>query len=90
MSNPVKLYWTTHKNDRECYIRRNGRFYGLVSVKKCTHQVPGGQMKYYFKPLIPGGLDHDCNPVAGLKAARAHARMIAETMLADLNGVTLA
>lgn len=87
---PVKLYWTTHQNDLECYIRRNGRFYGFVSVKKCINQVPGMPVKYYFKPLIPGGADHDCNPVYGLKAAKAHARRIVETMLADLNGVALA
>jgi hypothetical protein len=90
---PVKLYWTYHENDIECYIRRNGRFYGFVSIKACDADCqPKGQAKfYYFEPLIPGGgMDHDTNPVQGLKAAKAHARTIVETMLADLNGVTLA
>ena len=90
---PVKLYWKMiNSNAMECYIRRNGSFYGFLRVNKSPPrcQRKGALTQYYIESLIPGPNHIYCDPQAGLKAAKSKARTIVEMMLADLSGITLA
>lgn len=89
---PVKLYWKIiNRNAMECYVRRNGSFYGFIRVNKSppSCQRKGALTQYYIESLIPGP-NHYSHPQAGLKTAKAYARTVVERMLADLSGITLA
>lgn len=75
----------------EAHIARNGRFYGFVAISQCydprTNQtIP---KRWYLKMLIPGGADHDTNPVDSLVEAKQKARKIVDTVIADMQGVSI-
>lgn len=88
---PVKLHWRAYDNCFECYIKRNGRSYSLVRVKKCRPDVQKkNDLKiYYFDPVVSSSADFDCNPIRGLKQAKEHALKMAEQILADLDGIII-
>ena len=90
---PVKLYWKIiNRNAMECYVRRNGSFYGFIRVNKSppSCQRKGELTLYYIESLIPGPNHIYSDQQAGLKTAKAYARTVVERMLADLRGITLA
>ena len=90
---PVKLYWKIiNRNAMECYVRRNGSFYGFIRVNKShpSIQRKGALTLYYIESLIPGPNYTHGNHYSGQKAAKAYARTVVERMLADLSGITLA
>lgn len=84
---PVKLRFKYHQDGLDAHFARNGRFYGICRIKKCTPP----STHWYIEMLIPGGLDHtyDQNPVPTLRDAKANARVIAERVIADFQGITL-
>lgn len=73
----------------DCYIRMGGYFIGFARIRRCDNS---NFEAYWIEPLIPGDSGWWMGYTSGhatMAEAKAGARKIAETILADLQGVSL-